>query len=257
MKFSEFLNEKAQHKLSISTEDAIEIAKKHCRNAIKRNITLYRGANGFDDDTSYLLDSTKTVRRSANTSNHYTLSLDTLIKDPLFPKRSTSFIMSTDSDMAEQYGLTLRIIPYDDAKIGCTNEEDIWYVNVNSDKLKHFTFEEFNGVLEDLNVSDKDFESMVKDIGKALIDVRKRVEIDPDDVDRSGEDLLKLFDGVEPTDKEIVDRLVELFDPKKINFTFQTGATAKDLNGECWLSGQCLALTDEAYEEVIKAVKES
>lgn len=254
MKFATFLLE-SKHKQSIGTEEAIEIAKKYCSNAIKNGIELYRGGN-FDDD-AYLMDSSKTIRRSANTSNHYTIVMDHLIKDENYPLRSKSFIMAAEDHIAGSFGSNRRIIPFDDAKIGTTKQDDLWYVNLNIEKLKNFTFEEFAGMFNSLDAPDTSYEKLLAFSVELLDKLIKRQEKDPDDIDRSEEEFLKMFNGVKPNKDDVESRLKEIFDPEKIGFKFFTGATAtnKELKGECWLSGKALAVTDEIYDEIVKALK--
>lgn len=254
MKFATFLLE-SKHKQSITTEKAIEIAKQHCSKAIANKIELWRGGN-FDDDC-YLMDSTKTTRRSANTSNHYTIVIDHLIKDKNYPPRSKSFIMTADDFIAGNFGESRRIIPFDDAKIGTTKKEDLWYVNLNIEKLKNFTFEEFAGMFSDLDAPDDSYEKLLAFSVELLGELIEATAKDPDDISRSEEEFLKMFDGVKPTNADVEARLKDIFDTKKIGLDFFTGATAtdKNLKGECWLSGKALAVTDEIYDEIVKALK--
>lgn len=255
MKFAAFLLE-SKHKQSIDTEEAIEIAKNYCSNAIKNGIELYRGGN-FNDD-AYLMDSSKTIRRSANTSNHYTIVMDHLIKDENYPLRSKSFIMAAEDYIAGGYGSSRRrIIPFDDAKIGTAKQDDLWYVSLNTKILKYFTFEDFAAMFNSLDAPDTSYEKLLSFIVELLDKLIKRQEKDPDDISRSEEEFLKMFDGVKPTNADVEARLKDIFDPKKIGLEFFTGATAtdKNLKGECWLSGKALAVTDEIYDEIVKALK--
>lgn len=248
MKFATFLLE-SKHKQSITTEKAIEIAKQHCSKAIANKIELWRGGN-FDDDC-YLMDTSHTVRRSANTSNHYTIILDKFLGEKDLPMRSKSFIMTGEPRTAESFGTSRRIIPFDDAKIGNTGKEDLWYVDLNS--KVDMAFEDFSALYSRLDVDDKSYDQIVKDTLNLL---KKLRGTDEGDLDRDMEDFLKLFKDADLDIKSIELELKNIFDFDSIGFKFYTGATApKYTINECWLSGKALAVTDEIYDEIVKALK--
>ena len=248
MKFATFLLE-SKHKQSITTEKAIEIAKQHCSKAIANKIELWRGGN-FNDDC-YLMDTSHTVRRSANTSNHYTIILDKFLGDKDLPMRSKSFIMTGESRTADTFGISRRIIPFDDAKIGNTGKEDLWYVELNS--KVDMAFEDFSALYSRLDIDDKSYDQIVKDTLNLL---KKLRATDEGDLDRDMEDFLKLFKDADLNIKSIELELKNIFDFDSIGFNFYTGATAPKHNWhECWLSGKALAVTDEIYDEIVKALK--
>ena len=247
MKFTTFLNESRKHKQSISLEKAIEIAKKYCSKSV--HVELWRGGN-FDDDC-YLMDTSSTVRRSANTSNHYTLILDKFLGEKDLPMRSKSFIMTGEHGTSKSFGTSRRIIPFDDAKIGNTGKEDLWYVDLNS--KVDMAFEEFSALYSRLDVDDKSYDQIVKD----TLNLLKKLRVaDEGDLDRDMEDFLKLFKDADLDIKSIELELKNIFDFDSIGFNFYTGATApKHTIYECWLSGKALAVTDEIYDEIVKALR--
>ncbi len=248
MKFATFLLE-SKHKQSITTEKAIEIAKQHCSKAIANKIELWRGGNFYDD--CYLMDTSHTVRRSANTSNHYTIILDKFLGEKDLPMRSKSFIMTGEHGTSKSFGTSRRIIPFDDAKIGNTGKEDLWYVDLNS--KVDMAFEDFSALYSRLDVDDKSYDQIVKDTLNLL---KKLRETDEGDLDRDMEDFLKLFKDADLDIKSIELELKNIFDFDSIGFKFYTGATApKHTIHECWLSGKALAVTDKIYDEIVKALK--
>ena len=79
---------------TISLEDAIKLIKENC----DVNNFLYRG---YKSSQKYLhIDSNKSERKSANTSNHYTVLIDTFLDD-IFPLRSKSIICTNDIEKAK------------------------------------------------------------------------------------------------------------------------------------------------------------
>jgi hypothetical protein len=58
-----------------------------------------------------------------------------------FPKRSKSFICTTEKNYAGGFGRPFVLVPLDSAKIGCTGKDDIWDVRI----------QEFNRSLESMN----------------------------------------------------------------------------------------------------------
>lgn len=244
MKFAAFLLEN-KHKESISLEEAIYIVQTKCKKSIHNKI--WRGG-GFEDGI-YLMDSSKTVRRSANTANHYTLILDHINNKKDLPLRSKSFIMSGSQDIAEQFGTCLRIIPFDDAKIGLTGEEDFWYVQLNTDD--DLDFEYFGALFSNLKISNKSYEELVDSCVKKLIILRENAKTD--DVDQNDEQFLNIFKDFNADKNGIEKALEKAFD---CGLQYCTGATAigKTKTNELWLSGKCLAVTDEIYDEIKKAL---
>lgn len=75
-------------------------------------------------------------RISANTTNECTILLDNFLPSwKNYPKRSESFICSTSSDTAENYGDVYFVIPMENKKIGVCPDLDIWYSFENVTEL--------------------------------------------------------------------------------------------------------------------------
>ena len=159
--------------------------------------------------------------------------------------------MTGEPGTSESFGESRRIIPFDDAQIGNTGKEDLWYVDLNS--KVDMAFEEFSALYSRLDVDDKSYDQIVKDTLNLL---KKLRGTDEGDLDRDMEDFLKLFKDADLNIKSIELELKNIFDFDSIGFKFYTGATApKHTIYECWLSGKCLAVTDEIYNEIVKALK--
>ena len=104
MRLKNYLVEQAGRTKNLSLDEAVVIVKKNCMkayNAYKNESSqIFRGI----DESSYscgYIDPKKGVRRSANTTNHYTLIMDNSSKWTKYPKRSQSIICSSSQRSAE------------------------------------------------------------------------------------------------------------------------------------------------------------
>ncbi len=65
---------------------------------------------------TFLADSTRHLRKSANTHNYYTLLMDNLSSWDNYPKRSKSFICSVINNPRSGTGFV--VLPFDNPKVG-------------------------------------------------------------------------------------------------------------------------------------------
>ncbi len=99
----------------------------NCPVAYNSPFKIYRGVNY--DSKGYLLkgDSRTEERKSANTLNYYTLLLDNVLPEwKEYPKRSRSFICTTELTKTYLYGNTYQVYPIGDPLIGICPEADLW-----------------------------------------------------------------------------------------------------------------------------------
>lgn len=112
----------------LNSEDAIEAALEHCRDAVaafqRGDVTIYRGWHN-KIPTGIVRPHTGT-RKSENTSNFYTQLFDTNPENDLYPLRSKSLICTTDKEKAENYGNVSYVFPLDSVKIAVAPKADIW-----------------------------------------------------------------------------------------------------------------------------------
>jgi hypothetical protein len=247
MKFKEFLNEStSSYKKKISLEEAAEIIKKNCTGFIDHGKVLYRGSYSYMPDENYLLSIPETVRKSANTSNHYTLALDHVLKEKNWPLRSKSWICSTNADEASNYGDDYKvIIPFDATKVGIVHANDIWFKAI----LNTITFEEFADTMKDLEIRDDTYQDMVHDCFTTYND-----ELDADTYDYIDE-FKELFGDKIKSEKDVEERLDWLFDPDRIKFKLTNGKDMDIPSGksECWVGGgHCLAIDNHEIKTLKK-----
>jgi hypothetical protein len=138
----------------IKEDEVIDLIKKNCKQALnkyKKGIVIYRGV---EMDVSYTFVDPKSgkPRRSANTSNYYTLINDNSPLWKQYPKRSESLICTTNKFTPEGYGTSYIVLPYDNAKIGVCSESDYWDSFPNLSRLVdgYYNIGFFNRELETL-----------------------------------------------------------------------------------------------------------
>lgn len=124
-----------------NVELAMDIINEQCSDCawmVTKKTPFWRGdtsdkfLTGVRQTGFAVTDSSVTVRKSENTSNFYTVILDNIEGRSDFPKRSRSFIASTDQARAGAFGgwnrkeNLLALIPFNGTKIGFVNANDMW-----------------------------------------------------------------------------------------------------------------------------------
>lgn len=132
-KFEAYINEgdSGRHTPLGTDEEVTKVIQANCGGAAElwlKGQKIYRGSNSHWDVSVGDPYGAKEPRRSANTSNHYTLWMDNSKQWKGFPKRSRSFVCTTLLDTAIGYGhQTYFVIPFDDAPIGVCSKTDLWW----------------------------------------------------------------------------------------------------------------------------------
>lgn len=202
----------------------------------------------------WVADTSKTLRKSANTANLYTLWFSNHPTWAQYPPRQSAIICSTELSTASAYGKRFVIIPADNAKIGICPENDLWFsfnevvvdlgdnLGMIISAIKTFlatlglpfdTYEELEQSLkaatltELQKVNDKDSLRVWREISEALIRFMQR---------RNFDNLHQLF--------------TYEFDPKRNGFSVATGATIKNpIDKEIWITGNILAIPLNMFQD--------
>ena len=268
MRFKQFISEAAadKHKLPfidpLSVEKGMELLNTHCKDALwmlEKNEFLYRGeshhgtVSAFNTTGFSVVDTAATERKSQNTSNFYTQIFDhhpEMIKMG-FPKRSRSFICSTDYNRANDFipnnykdfwRNIMVLVPFDGTPIGFTNKSDIWNIQINLFGKKR-DLEEQNFFLRHLKI---------KDTWEALVEFGKKY-------DAKNPKTIETFNTAFPNaltfDKlSFIDQVLAAYAPEKTGMTAGTTAnwTGKRPSSECWVGGKCVLLTLEMKAKICK-----
>lgn len=156
MRFLKYLNEETTTYLTknIKTENAIEILKTKCKNSLSdilnNKFYLYKG---ISSNENFLLFDGQGTRKSAYTSNYYTLLFSDILESwKNIPKRNKSLICSLKKSYAKTYGSLYYVIPYDDSSLfGFCDAEDFWNI------ISSITNINIENVFKDSNISDLNF----------------------------------------------------------------------------------------------------
>ena len=254
-KFYNYINEGRSQKIEQSK--ALEIIRKNCNQILsnykKTGRYIYRGL-GNDTYTLYI-DPKKSVRKSANTKNYYTLLIDHIWKEwSDYPKRSQSIICTNNLVTADNFGSPYIIFPYNNSKIGICPAVDLWisFKSVlNSQTLEDFVFiiHDLLNILDikygDINSNPKDLEMALNEIGDLMRSDEKNLKI----VDYMAEDFGFGIEYFVEQNKNFTDYLGELFDPDKNNF--QLTNTKQGIQGnsnELWTDGECIMINIDDYD---------
>jgi hypothetical protein len=269
--FKTFINEAADNILrkpsynSIQVKEAIKLLNARCKDALwmlTENKPLYRGDDEAEKPvhkTGFAtVDPSKTVRKSQNTKNYYTLIFDNHPDMKQYPKRSRSFIATTEIENASGYGdNAFVLIPYDGVKIGVVAAGDMW-----SHRISLFD-DEFGDRIEAVNssfsripelklaTSWKDWEQFDKKLKHNDINAIKNFE--------------NAFGGFEDEEAIAFKRyyngfLKEVFraySPYVLGFTCQTTKTLNhNLDSEVWVGGPCMLISESMWKKMIEALNE-
>lgn len=271
MKYQQFLIMEKEHskvdgsegyKSELTEEKAIEIIKTKCKN-VDVNKPLWRGMK-YEKDF-YLIEGQKGSRKSANTSNHYTLIIDEILKSDFSyaPLRSKSIICSTNQRYASNYGLAYAIFPFDDVEIGQCEYDDIWYTNIYIGGYEE-TIKDVNSLFKYVSNNPESYEEIVKDI---VFDMEHNERDDWEEITLHIADRYIDDHGEDEFEKSDKDDVVEyvlysMYHPEHaLGMKFGTykeleiDEMEKDDSFEVWFGGKCIAIDMHTYKKMITSGK--
>jgi hypothetical protein len=224
MKFYNYLIEgRTQSITSTMVNKLIQTDFKDAFKAYSTNKTkIYRNVKKFYDNYGYV-DPSKSTRKSANTSNHYTLMMDNLPEWKAFPKRSKSVICITNLEFR------YIVLPKNGAKIAVCPNSDIWVSFGNIFLIS------LNYILSDLyKIEDKNFNTMKKQMENISINnIRSKGE-------KLGyAPLIKLLNYV-TNEKNLFELVKKFLNP----FEFKIAKIGDFIptNNEVWTDSPCLLI---------------
>lgn len=278
MRLVEFLNEDMYKELS--EDDVLNILKTKCKNnwkAIqeKKVPIIYRGDRKLT--RSFGLFDGKDIRKSANTSNYYTILFSQILKSwNKIPKRDHALICSTSNGIASSYGYddAFIIVPFDSTLVAYAETDDFWDITYKSYK---FTLPELNHNFEQMKINDEK-----SDIEKFLqLKISDTVSSKYDDkitdliyylikfflnkkVEHITQNFTK-FNAIEEIKEKIVkkqgdSKLYDVFDwclsPDKLSInTAYYNNIPKTKNNEVWIDSNCVVLNKSKFVELWRQLK--
>ena len=241
MRYYNYLNENRSQ--SITKEKFDELLNKNCSQFLDKmnkdsSVKIYRG---LDSSFEYCyIDPTKFNRKSANTSNYYTILFDEILPSwKPYPLRSKSIICSSVMIGAAGYGDVFLVYPYNGSKIGVCSEDDLWYSFSNS-----FTFD-LNALNRSLEYIDDLMSFGLKENRDSLLKFCKAIDNSKyiyDNVIKSGDSIvIELMEGYKKSKSKFIDYLDRLLNPDKNGFNNYTTSNYKQhFNKEVFIEGPCL-----------------
>jgi hypothetical protein len=236
----------------VKTEKAVKMLNMYCKDAIwmlQKNKPFYRGEKYLEHSIAHAgfitVDPSKTERKSQNTYNYYTVLLDNNPLCKAFPKRSRSFIGTTDRWNADSYssgGAMFAMIPFDGVKIGAVNDDDMWDSHINMFGSKGGTIESYNTRFKrlDLKASVKSFEAFGNELAS------------------SGDAKRKFRNEFNLTTDEQAEHFMEniwaAYGPESTGFTVHTTKDAQDIHGEVWVGGPVMYIGLDMWDKLRKAI---
>lgn len=166
----------------VTDEEFVRLVKENCQDFLANPKYLQRMKGYFDGEYSYI-DPKQHVRMplmdtdggSGVFSAHHTLLMDNLPSWKSFPKRSESLIGSLKFSEDPAFGQRCYlVIPYDGANFGLAPCSDLWGSHCEIGEMKYEFNEVFSERLIDLEVSDKSYDAMMKDLQYWYDDYLKR-----------------------------------------------------------------------------------
>lgn len=238
--FKKFLQE-STYKSDITAEEAKKLFDEHCSD-MDFNKPLWRGFRN-DEVDAMLVQGELGGRKSANTTNHYTVILDKFLPPLGYPKRSGSIIVGNNQnrEYTRGFGKRYAIFPYNNVPIGLAKHFDIWGLEVQLKTGQPRELDRFNIVLNRDGVSDESYKDLIGSIYDKI---------------KSGENdyLLDIFGRTIP---EINKTLRDAFTPPNLKVGLYTTANIHEYENqaECWIGGKCLAIKEDVWEEMAKDSK--
>lgn len=234
----------------LEPDELVATIKERCSEAL-RGPRLWRGSQRSAE--SNLSNPATGTRQSAGTQNYYTMLLDTNSKNAGWPKRSKSFICSTNQGHASTYaskgGTTFMVFPVDGTDIGQVNQIDIWIcpIQFRGDFSKKRTINEMQEFWEHMHGVFKD-RSWTPTMEEAVSFYRK---VNPKAFIRELQQLyLYSRDEVVPeeTAQQVLDsfcdELPAAYSYDRMGCELKKPGTVDDKHTEVWFSGPCVLVAN-------------
>lgn len=258
MRFKQYLNETATGpelmRAEIDIDKLVDIIEKKCKQSlwrIEENVPIFRGERNLPHG-NFLIDPSKTERKSSNTTNYYTLIFDNHPQMKNWPKRSRSLICTDSYENASGYGKVLVVIPLDSTKnIASVNSRDSWDAQVTL--YNHTTgIPKWNRFFSELNLNQSDwsgwekFDASLKTNNKLYSNFKK-----------CAYDVFGTLADIEDDDREnFLSDIFTAYDPKVLGFSLhKLSDPSIDKHSEYWFSGPCVAMPIGVWDTLKTKIK--
>jgi hypothetical protein len=241
----------------LDLQEVEEIIKKNCSDSLwmfESKTPIWKGEKQQDSilgkNGIAIVDTTKSERKSQNTSNWYTLIIDNNPKYKNYPKRSQSLICTNKIGTARRYGPPMAVIPFNDAKIGIVNAPDIWRksITMGGEKMSLVHANGYFNMLRKFGLSDTNWQSFIDFDKKLKTDKKFREEVE---TSVKGNSIESLLDDFVNKVRKVYDNLgFELLTPKQYE---KRPTTSRET--EMWVGGEVLCISESIFESLCNEFK--
>jgi len=240
----------------IDLQEAIKVIKKNCSDSLwmfESKTPIWRGEKQQDSilgkNGVAIINTTKSERKSQNTSNWYTLIIDNSPKYKNYPKRSQSLICTNTIETAKAFGSPMAIIPFNDAKIGVVNASDIWDKSiVLGDKRTYISdVNDYFDMLKEFGLSDTNWQSFIDFDKKLKTDKKFRNSVEKN---VEGTPIESLLDDFVNKVLKMYDLGFELLTPKQYE---KRPTTSRET--EMWIGGEVVCLRENIFKTLCNEFK--
>jgi len=252
MKFYNYLNE-SERMTEITEKNLLYYLNEKCPKNLKYTLNGHVLKRGTDHSKNYFMGNSLKgeMRRSANTTNYYTLMIDNSKYWKDYPKRSKSFICATYKPNYNYNDYV--VIPYDNTKMGVCPSQDMWDGFVK--QLKGDSLESFNIHLDHMfNVS------LDEDSWKILKNQLNNPNFIDENYNFRYDFMHKWYNDYQENENENVkftDYWEKAFDPKKNEFKLVNSLNKLPENNEIWFSGKALFIIEKEWFYLGKKLKDN
>jgi len=233
------------HKRDISIEKALDLLKANCWSALEHVDTpLWRGTKKSSEDAYFIHgEAGETGRESANTTNHYTILMDTFLPYYGYPLRSKSIIFANNAnyDYASSFGKSYAVFPYDSESIGVCQKYDLW--QTEAFRIGQYpgakTFSDWNYFWSNYGISSASWKEFERTLTEKMAE---------EDTIR-GQDFRKWFGPPE----KLRSVFEKAFSPENLHLELTNTENVYDIEGEheLWMSGKCIAIKKNVYHDIL------
>jgi hypothetical protein len=243
--FSRILFETAPKYTTQDDTSAVEMLRTHCSDALwmlTSNTPIYRGDKQLTSEAGFLyVDPSETVRKSKNTTNFYTSVFDAIPSWADWPKRSRSFIGSSDPRTAGAFGGGGRpwiLIPFNGVQIGVCSGSDLWDTPVRL-STRNYMIDDLNSVFAGVNCEEYSDLDKLSDSDLSLLNKRLRTQFQ--------------------TISDVKWWVGDAYSPQSLQLEkYTTSTLPKTLmargSREVWVSGKCVMISPSMWDRLRAAL---
>lgn len=231
---------------------------------------IYRGMRIARAPSVMLGDGITMNRKSSNTANYYTALTEVLPSWKNWPKRSQSFICTTNEIQASRYGEHYVVIPLENQPIAVASEKDFWDSLKTTLKmsLAHWNYI-FGLILEEvfddkfIGVSSSEIIPLLEKLNHILVNGSEALS---DEYLNAARETVKQLFGTDNKafrtndfKKDTLAHLNKIFDPMPNGNELLTNYNLSKLqlpdSKEIWFSGKALFIINSHYGDLLNRIQ--